>query len=180
MKPVGTPSRQAVQTVIAVSLQHHGASFRAAARELRVSTRAAASSCRDERELQRDGCAGAPRRGLSTYVRDGRLCCECNLFETQRSRFRSRRPLPAGKVTIAFETTYAEKKPAGALNVALEVNGATVASNVVPVSAPLLLTANDCLDIGTDLGSPVSRGDFDKAPFAFSGRIAEAKVKYLQ
>ena len=37
----------------------------------------------------------------------------------------------------------------------LKVNGNEVASGVVPVSAPLLFTANDCLDFGIDLGSPV-------------------------
>ena len=47
-------------------------------------------------------------------------------------------------------------------------------------TAPLLFTANDCLDIGTDLGSPVGLDYFDKAPFAFNGKIAEVKVKYLQ
>jgi hypothetical protein len=39
--------------------------------------------------------------------------------------------------------------------VVLKVNGNEVASGVVPVSAPLGFTANDCLDFGIDLGSPV-------------------------
>lgn len=43
-----------------------------------------------------------------------------------------------------------------------------------------LFTANDCLDNGADLGSPVSLDCFEKAPFAFNGQIAEVKVKYLQ
>ena len=62
----------------------------------------------------------------------------------------------------------------------LKVNGAVVAKGQVPISAPLFFTANDCLDIGTDLGSPVSLDYFDKAPFAFNGKIDEVKVKYLQ
>jgi len=40
-------------------------------------------------------------------------------------------------------------------------------------------TANDCLDIGTDLGSPVSLDYYDKAPFKFNGKIELVKVKYL-
>ena len=123
---------------------------------------------------------GAFSGGLTTYVRDGKLCYEYNLFEIQRSRFCSEQNVPTGKVKIEVETTYTERKPAGPLNVALKVNGTTVASGVVPVSAPLLFTANDCLDIGTDLGSPVSTDYFNKAPFAFNGKIAEVKVKYLQ
>jgi hypothetical protein len=65
------------------------------------------------------------------------------------------------------------------LNVTMRVNGTAVGSGQVPISAPLLFTANDCLDIGTDLGSPVSLDYFDKAPFAFNGTINEVRVRYL-
>ncbi len=61
----------------------------------------------------------------------------------------------------------------------LKVNGVAVAKGTVPVSAPLLFTANDCLDIGTDLGSPVSLDYYDKAPFAFTGKIEQVQAKYL-
>ena len=117
--------------------------------------------------------------GLATYVKDGMLCYEYNLFVIQRTQIVSKQKLPTGKVKIEVETTYAVPKPAGPLNVTLKVNGAVVAKGQVPISAPLLFTANDCLDIGTDLGSPVSLDYFDKAPFAFNGRIDEVKVKYL-
>ena len=56
---------------------------------------------------------------------------------------------------IEVETSYVEPKPAGPLKVVIKVNGKEAASGIVPVSAPLLFTANDCLDIGADLGSPV-------------------------
>jgi hypothetical protein len=49
----------------------------------------------------------------------------------------------------------------------------------VPVSAPLMFTANDCLDIGTDLGSPVSLDYYGKAPFAFTGKIGQVRVEYI-
>ena len=49
----------------------------------------------------------------------------------------------------------------------------------VPISAPLLFTANDCLDIGIALGSPVSLDYFDKAPFKFNGTIEQVHVAYL-
>jgi hypothetical protein len=44
---------------------------------------------------------------------------------------------------------------------------------------PLLFTANDCLDIGIDRGSPVALEYYDKAPFEFNGKIAQVQVKYL-
>ncbi|WP_373395910.1 hypothetical protein V8V91_15105 [Algoriphagus halophilus] len=46
------------------------------------------------------------------------------------------------------------------------------------MSAPLGFTANDCLDIGIDLGSPVSIDYYDAAPFQFNGQIDEVLVKY--
>ena len=50
----------------------------------------------------------------------------------------------------------------------------------VPITAPLLFTANDCFDIGSDTGSPVSLDYFDEAPFAFNGTIKKTQIKYLQ
>ena len=54
------------------------------------------------------------------------------------------------------------------------------AQGQVPISAPLLFTANDCLDIGIALGSPVSLDYFDKAPFKFNGRIGTMHVQYTK
>ncbi len=67
----------------------------------------------------------------------------------------------------------------GLLKVVLKVNGNEVASGVVPVSAPLIFTANDCLDFGIDLGSPVGIEYYDQAPFKFNGDIKGARVEYL-
>ncbi len=118
--------------------------------------------------------------GLACYVKDGVLCYEYNLFEIQRTQLRAKEPLRAGKAKIEVETTYAILKSAGPLNVTMKINGKLVAEGKVPISAPLLFTANDCLDMGTDLGSPVSTDYFDEAPFKFNGEISSVKVKYLK
>jgi arylsulfatase A-like enzyme len=123
---------------------------------------------------------GAFSGGLSCYVKDGTLCYEYNLFEIQRTNIRATEKVPAGKVKIDVETTYAVPRPGGALNVTMKINGKLVAEGRVPVSAPLLFTANDCLDIGTDLGSPVSLDYFDNAPFQFNGTISEVHVQYTK
>jgi arylsulfatase len=121
---------------------------------------------------------GAFSGGLTCYVLNGILCYEYNLFIIQRSRICAPDKLPVGKVKIEVETAYAVPKPAGPLNVTLRVNGAVVAQGQVPISAPLLFTANDCLDIGRALGSPVSLDYYDRAPFPFNGRIDQVHVKY--
>jgi arylsulfatase len=61
----------------------------------------------------------------------------------------------------------------------MKVNGEVVATGQVPISAPLLFTGNDCLDIGIALGSPVSLEYFDKMPFKFNGTIERVHVEYM-
>jgi arylsulfatase len=122
---------------------------------------------------------GGAGGGLTCFVDDdGHLCYEYNLFILMRTKIRSSAPLPSGRKTIEVITEYAEPRPGGPLNIVLSVDGEGVAEGVVPVSAPLLFTANDCLDIGTCLGSPVSMDYYDKAPFAFNGHIAKMRVEY--
>ena len=145
---------------------------------------------------------GAFSGGLSCYMKDGVLSYEYNLFEIMRTQIKSRDKIPTGKVKIEIETGYAVQRPAGPLKVVMKVNGKAVDTvttvdgrevkemgkvgplevgpGIVPISAPLGFTANDCLDIGTDLGSPVSLDYFDKAPFKFNGKIEKVNVKYMQ
>jgi len=76
------------------------------------------------------------------------------------------------------DTSYAEKRPAGPLDVVMRVGAEVVAQGRVPVSAPLAFTANDCLDIGVCLGSLVSLDHYEMAPFPFEGRIERVRVAY--
>jgi hypothetical protein len=122
---------------------------------------------------------GAQAGGLTLFVEDGILCYEYNLFIIQRTKIRATDKLPTGKVKIQVETSYLEPRAAGPLKVVLKVDGTVVAEGEVPVSAPLTFTANDCLDIGQALGSPVSLDYRDKAPFKFNGTINQVHVKYL-
>ena len=68
--------------------------------------------------------------------------------------------------------------PRGPLDITIRVGGEVLAKGLVPISAPLLFTANDCLDIGVCLGSPVSLDYYDKAPFPFDGHIDRVHVAY--
>jgi arylsulfatase len=122
---------------------------------------------------------GAHSGGLTLFVEDGILCYEYNLFIVMRTKIRASEKLPTGKVKIEVETSYIELKAAGPLKVTLKVNGKVVAEGVVPVSAPVGFTANDCLDIGQALGSPVSLDYREKAPFKFNGTIEQVHVKYI-
>jgi arylsulfatase A-like enzyme len=122
---------------------------------------------------------GGNSGGLTCFVEDGVLCYEYNLFIIQRTKIRAKQKLPVGKVRIAVETAYAVPKPGGPLNITLKVNDEVVATGQVPISAPLLFTGNDCLDIGVVHGSPVSLDYYDKVPFKFNGSIEQVNIKYV-
>jgi hypothetical protein len=123
---------------------------------------------------------GGAGGGLTCYVEDGILCYEYNLFILMRTKIRSEQQLPQGHATIQIKTEYqGEARPGGPLNVTMHVNDNPYASGQVPISAPLLFTANDCLDIGICLGGRVSLDYYDKAPYPFNGIINNVKVRYL-
>jgi arylsulfatase A-like enzyme len=117
--------------------------------------------------------------GLTCYVMDGILCYEYNLFEIARTKIKATKKLPVGKATIEVRTAFAgAPRPGGPLDVTLSANSVVMAQGQVPVSVPLAFTANGCLNIGTNLGSPVSLDYYDRAPFTFNGTIESVHVRY--
>ena len=123
---------------------------------------------------------GGAGGGLTCFLLGGVLTYEYNLFLVQRTIIATTEPLAAGDHTIRIDTSYLEPRPGGPLRVALQVDGAEVATGEVPVSAPLLFSANDCLDIGRAYGGAVSRAYADRMPFAFDGRIDRVHIAYAQ
>jgi arylsulfatase len=118
--------------------------------------------------------------GLTCYVKDGVLCYEYNLFEIERTQIKSKGKLAAGKAKIEVETKLLGAKPGSPAQITMKVNGKEVASGKVPMTVPAIFTANDCLDFGSDLGSPVSLDYFDEAPFKFNGTLGKSTVKYVK
>ncbi|MFV0573200.1 MAG: arylsulfatase [Xanthomarina gelatinilytica] len=117
--------------------------------------------------------------GLTCYVEDGYLNYEFNLFEIDRTKIKSKEKLLAGEANIEVISKLTTGKAGGPMEITLKVNGKNVAQGAVPTTVTLGFTANDCLDFGSDLGSPVSEAYYDQAPFAFNGKINGVKIKYL-
>ncbi|MGV7223686.1 MAG: hypothetical protein ACQ9MH_19435, partial [Nitrospinales bacterium] len=63
--------------------------------------------------------------------------------------------------------------------VTLKVNGKQVGQGRIERSVPAAHTASETFDVGVDLGSPVSLDYYDRAPFAFNGKINKIKIEYL-
>ena len=115
--------------------------------------------------------------GLTTYVKDGVLNYEYNIFEIDRIKIKAKDKLPTGKVNLEVVSTLTSKV-GGPMDITMKVNGKVVAQGQVPITAAFHFTGNDCLDLGSDLGSPVSLDYFDQAPFAFNGTFGTTKITY--
>ena len=117
--------------------------------------------------------------GMSCYISNGVLCYEYNLFHMNRVQIRAKSKLPNGKVNVEVESRLVGVEPGSPMEVTLTTNGEVVAQGKVPVTVPVGFSANDCLDIGSDWGSPVSKDYYELAPYSFSGTIGRTRIKYL-
>jgi arylsulfatase len=120
--------------------------------------------------------------GTTCYIRNNILYYEYNLFEIERTKIASRTKLPAGRVKLEYE--FKRKPHAGGAphlasgEIVIKANGKEVARGEIPTLATLGFTANDCFDIGSDLGSPVSLDYYSTAPFRFNGHIKHMNIAY--
>ncbi len=120
---------------------------------------------------------GAFSGGLTCYVKDGVLNYEYNLFEVSRTKVKAKEKLPLGKVKIEVVSTLTAKV-GGPMDITIKANGTVIGQGQVPLTAGYHFTSNDCLDLGSDLGSPVSLAYYDQAPFAFNGTIGATTIAY--
>ncbi|MCJ7686985.1 MAG: arylsulfatase [Desulfobacteraceae bacterium] len=117
--------------------------------------------------------------GLTCYLKDGYLNYEYNQFEVRRTKLKSSEKLSAGKSVIEIVLVPKGDGTLKSGDVTIQVNGKEVAKGTVPILANLLFSTEG-LDVGTDLGSPVSMDYYHEAPFAFNGTIENMNVKYLE
>lgn len=119
--------------------------------------------------------------GFSLYVKDGKLVYDNNSFNASHHRIIASEPLPTGKVQIAFEF-LADAKPlrvdtAPGRSVIsghgrLLVNGTLVGEGRLPHFGGF---PYESLDVGSDLGSPVST-DY-ASPARFTGTIDKVTIE---
>jgi arylsulfatase len=118
---------------------------------------------------------GGASGGLTLYIDRGELVYEYNMMIIERTIARSKDKLAAGRHRIEVDTTIA--KPGAPAAVLLTVDGAEVARVAVERTVPAAFTASETLDVGIDLGSPVSLEYFDRRPFQFDGKIKSVHVE---
>jgi arylsulfatase len=118
---------------------------------------------------------GGASGGLTLYMDEGELVYEYNMMIIERYVARSKNKVASGKRRIEVDTTI--EKPGAPAEVVLKVDGAEVAHTTVKRTVPAAFTASETLDIGIDLGSPVSLDYFDRRSFPFAGRVGGVKVE---
>lgn len=55
-----------------------------------------------------------------------------------------------------------------------------IASLAPEMTVPGLFNASETLDVGVDLGSPVARDYFDRAPFPFTGELESLTIQLTE
>jgi arylsulfatase len=113
--------------------------------------------------------------GLTLYLDKGHLVYEYNMMMIERYIERSTKALPPGRHQVIIDTAI--PKPAGPAVVAISVDGKEVLRIDVKRTVAGAFSASETLDVGIDLGSPVSLDYFDRAPFRFDGRIEKVEVQ---
>jgi len=116
---------------------------------------------------------GGSSGGVALYLDEGRLVYEYNMLLIERTIARSAESLSPGRHVIEVEESI--PKPGGPARVVLQVDGRKAAETTVN-RCVLAFTASETLDVGVDLGAPVSRRYAARAPFRFSGRIDRMDV----
>lgn len=118
--------------------------------------------------------------GFSLYLKDGWLVYETNAYGDPQGRVASSKPLAPGRnrITLDFKADDAplvvDSYPGRSLRggvASLSVNGKLVGQGKIGVLGGFY---TETLDVGRDLGSPVSK-DYS-VPFAFTGKIDTVTV----
>ncbi|MEM9301723.1 MAG: sulfatase-like hydrolase/transferase [Pseudomonadota bacterium] len=119
---------------------------------------------------------GGPAAGYAIYLEDSVPIYEYNFFGKQRYKIAAPGKIGPGehRLTLVYEQgPKGPDNPAAGGAASLYLNGDSVASGPIPNVVPFRHSATETLDIGMDLGGTVSKGYYDRAPFAFSGTIKQ-------
>ena len=108
--------------------------------------------------------------GWSLYVHEGRPAYCYNTFGVQRFKVHGGEAIPPGEHQVRAEFTYDGGGLGKGGDVALFVDGAEAGTGRVEMTVPMLFSADETTDVGSDSGTPVS-DDHGPKESEFTGRI---------
>jgi arylsulfatase A-like enzyme len=108
--------------------------------------------------------------GWSLYVQDGRPAYCYNLFGLQRFKVYGDSSIPAGEHQVRVEFAYDGGGLGKGGTASLFLDGKPVGEGRVEATVPMLFSADETTDVGSDSGTPVS-DDYGPKDSGFTGRI---------
>ena len=117
--------------------------------------------------------------GITLFMDNGKIVYEYNMMMIERYTGETKEALSPGRHQTEVVTKILTPKPLSAATVTIKVDGIEQAVINIGRTVPAAFTASESFNVGIDLGSPVSRRYFDKAPFKFEGKIYTVKVDLI-
>lgn len=115
--------------------------------------------------------------GLGLYLLENRPVFHYNFLGLAEYRIAGNDALKPGRHVIAFEFTYDGGGAGKGGSGVLAVDGRKVAAGRIEHTMPLRISLDECLDIGEDTGTSVSKDYRMNMPFKFSGSIEKVTVE---
>jgi hypothetical protein len=113
--------------------------------------------------------------GWSMYLKDGRPAYCYNLFGLQRFKVHADTPVSPGEHQVRMEFAYDGGGLGKGGAVTLRLDGAKVGEGRVDATVPMLFSADETTDVGSDSGTPVS-DDLDMRESRFTGRVRWVEI----
>ena len=117
--------------------------------------------------------------GVTCYMKDGYLKYEYNMMIIHQFKASSKNKISSGKHQFEITTMIKDNKPGAPATITLAVDGKQVGELNTLGTVPAAFSASETLDVGIDLGSPVSYDYLEMAPFKFDGKIHSVNVKLI-
>jgi arylsulfatase A-like enzyme len=113
--------------------------------------------------------------GFSLYAKDGQPVFCYNLFGLQQFKVVGDAPVPPGEHQVRMEFTYDGGGLGKGGAVALFVDGEQVGSGRVDATVPMVFSADETTDVGSDSATPVS-DDYGPKESEFTGRVRWVQI----
>jgi arylsulfatase A-like enzyme len=113
--------------------------------------------------------------GWSLYATEGRPTYCYNLFGLQRFKVSGDQPIPAGEHQVRMEFAYAGGGLGKGGTVTLYVDGAKSGEGRIDATVPMIFSADETTDVGSDSATPVS-DDYGPKTSAFTGRVRWVQI----
>jgi Sulfatase len=113
--------------------------------------------------------------GWALYVNNGRPAYCYNLFGLQRFKVEGDAPIPPGEHQVRMEFAYDGGGLAKGGTVALYIDGDKVGQGRVEATQPMMFSADETTDVGSDSATPVS-DDYGPGTSRFTGRVRWVQI----